>query len=177
MSKNNVFATVWDHRKTHLQIVQRTNEIFKLLVKSDKMDEPMLKLFWSLGKADHNLQTEVFKIISESAQHLKPCHVEFFFTELVSQPTEKLSLTEFDCLCDLGQHSNEFQPKIKDFFYQIILNANSYKDELVDNCIAKYAQMVRDLPVDAKKQILAQLTQQFASTAIIPVLKLFTKLI
>lgn len=52
MVKNDVFNTIWDHKKTHLQIVQRTNEIFKFLVKVDKMDESLLRLFWSLGKAD-----------------------------------------------------------------------------------------------------------------------------
>jgi hypothetical protein len=71
MVKNDVFNTIWDHKKTHLQIVQRTNEIFKFLVKDDKMDESLLRLFWSLGKADVTNQTEVFKIISEANYYLK----------------------------------------------------------------------------------------------------------
>ncbi len=128
-----------------------------MLVKSEQMDDRMLKLFWSLGKADHNLQTEVFKIISECASSLLSAHIEFFFSEITAQPTEKLSLLEFDCLCDLGQQSNEFQPKIREYFYSIILNANNYKDDLVDYCITKYAQMVKDQTVEAKKVVFTQL--------------------
>lgn len=103
MTKNDVFNTIWDHRKTHLQIVQRTNEIFKLLVRDDKMDQTLLKLFWSLGKADITNQTEVFKIISESNYYLKRSHIEFFFNELTAQSADKFTQPEFDCLCDLGK--------------------------------------------------------------------------
>lgn len=39
MEKNDVFSTVWDARKTHPQILQRSNEIFKLLIKQDKLSE------------------------------------------------------------------------------------------------------------------------------------------
>lgn len=53
MVQNDVFAAIWDHRRTHVQIVQRSNDIFKLLLKENKLNEDLLKLFWSLSKSEY----------------------------------------------------------------------------------------------------------------------------
>ena len=53
MNEHDVFSTIWDPKKTHLQIVQRTTDIFKMLLKENKLDEPILKMFWSLTKSDY----------------------------------------------------------------------------------------------------------------------------
>lgn len=53
MVSNEVFTTLWDARRTHAQLVQRSGEIFKLLLKEDRLDESLLKLFWSLTKSDY----------------------------------------------------------------------------------------------------------------------------
>lgn len=129
------------------------------MVKDDKMDEGMLKLFWSLAKSDHTYQAEVFKIISEASFYLKMSHIEFFFAELTQQPAEKLTMPEFDCLCDLGKQckSPEFQTKVGDFFWRVIINAENYDEKLVENCIKKYAEMVRLQSFDQKKALFAQL--------------------
>jgi hypothetical protein len=37
----------------------------------------------------------------------------------------------------------EFRVKIGEFFWRIILNAENYKEDLVENCINKYAEMVK----------------------------------
>ena len=82
MTTNEVFTTIWDSRKTHAQLIQRSGDIFKLLVKEDRLDEALLKLFWSLTKSDY--QSEVFKIISEANFYLKQPQVEFLFAEITS---------------------------------------------------------------------------------------------
>jgi hypothetical protein len=69
MTSNEVFKTIWDNRKTHQQLVQRSNEIFKLLLKEDRLDEPLLKLFWSLTKSDY--QAEIYTIIRDTSFYLK----------------------------------------------------------------------------------------------------------
>jgi hypothetical protein len=69
MVSNEVFTTLWDARKTHAQLVQRSGEIFKLLLKENRMDESLLKLFWSLTKSDY--QSEILKIVGETSFYLK----------------------------------------------------------------------------------------------------------
>lgn len=52
---------------------------------------------------------------------------------------------EFQCLSELGKYSKEadFKTCITDFFWGIVTNADAYKEDLVKNCIAKFAEMVK----------------------------------
>ena len=42
----------------------------------------------------------------------------------------------------------EFRVKIGEFFWRIILNAENYKEDLVENCINKYAEIVKKWSLD-----------------------------
>jgi hypothetical protein len=112
-------------------------------LKENRLDDELLKLFWSLNTSEY--QTEVLKIISECSFYLRQPQIEFFFSEVTQQPAEKLTLAEFDLLCDLGKQckSSDFQAKVGDFFWHIILNADNYKEDLVDNATKKYADMIK----------------------------------
>lgn len=94
------------------------------MLKENKLDEDLLRLFWSLTKSEY--QTEVLKIISESSFYLRQAQIEFFYNEVTSAPSEKLTLPEFDLLCDLGKQCKlaEFQSKVSNFFWRIIVNAD-----------------------------------------------------
>lgn len=118
------------------------------------MDETLLKLFWSLTKNDY--QTEILKIVGETSFYLKQPQIEFLFQEITSQVADKLSLAEFDCLCDLGKvcRNTEFQAKVSDFFWHIIVNSESFRDDLVENSIKKFAEMVKYWPIDQKNPLL-----------------------
>ena len=143
------------------------------------MDETLLKLFWSLTKNDY--QTEILKIVGETSFYLKQPQIEFLFQEITSQVADKLSLAEFDCLCDLGKvcRNTEFQAKVSDFFWHIIVNSESFRDDLVENSIKKFAEMVKYWPIDQKNPLLQQLVGQlgqYGQTSL-PTLRLFTKII
>lgn len=64
-----VFAILWDPKKTHMQLVQRSGEIFKVLPKENLLTMELLKQFWSLSKSDY--KSEVFKILNDAAFYLK----------------------------------------------------------------------------------------------------------
>merc|ERR1712166_1611830 len=100
MKANDVFQQIWDYKRTHSQIVQRSDEIFKLLLKENQLDDDLLKLFWSLTKSD--LQSEVVKIIQDCSFYLRPPQILYFINEITQQSTEKISNCEFELLCDLG---------------------------------------------------------------------------
>ena len=75
--EHGVFDILWDSRSTHQQLVQRSNEIFKILPKEDLLSPELLQQFWNLTKSDY--KSEVFKIINETALYLKQEHIEFLF--------------------------------------------------------------------------------------------------
>ena len=96
MSEHGVFEIIWDTKKTHLQLVQRSNEIFKVLPKENLLSMELLEQFWMLSKSDY--KSEIFKIINEAAFHLKQEHIEYLFTEITKTPANKLGIEEFDAL-------------------------------------------------------------------------------
>lgn len=143
MSKQDVFGTIWDTRKTHIQLVQRSNDIFKLMCREDLMTDDLLMLFWTLTNTP-SYKPEVFKILNETAFHLKTNHIEFFFNKITATPADKLSMEEFNALSELGKYckNTDFMHKVTDFFWKIITQATNHTDELIDNCIKKFTEMV-----------------------------------
>jgi predicted CopG family antitoxin len=125
MIKNDVFGAIWDYKRTHLQLVQRSDEIFKLLLKENKLTEDLMKLFWSLTKSE--LHSEVKKIIQDCSFYLRPPQIVFFIDELIQIPTDKFTNVEFELLCELGNRKSDELERISHFFWQIISCADQYK--------------------------------------------------
>lgn len=69
LTKNKVLELVFDPARTHLQIVQRCDEIIKLLLAEDQLTEDYLNQFWALTKAEMRL--DVYKIINDCAYSFK----------------------------------------------------------------------------------------------------------
>ena len=78
IDEHGVFDILWDVKKTHVQLVQRSNEIFKVLPKERLLSMELLQKFWSLTKSDY--KTEVLKIINEASFHLDNDHIEYIFS-------------------------------------------------------------------------------------------------
>lgn len=80
MQSNGVFSILFDTKKTHLQLVQRTSDILKLLLQENMLTQELMEMFWSLAKSDYKF--EVYKIINECSFYLKQEHTDFFFKEI-----------------------------------------------------------------------------------------------
>ena len=48
MEENEVFDIIWNWRNTHLQLVQRSDTIFKELLRTKLLSKELLALFYSL---------------------------------------------------------------------------------------------------------------------------------
>ena len=70
MLKNDLFDILFDPKKTHLQLVQRCDEVLKLLLGEDMLTDDLLGKFWTLSRTD-GFKSEVFKIINDCSYHLK----------------------------------------------------------------------------------------------------------
>lgn len=180
MTQQQVFTTIWDSKKTHIQLVQRSNDIFKLLVKEDKISNQLIDLFWNLTNTPA-YKSEVFKIVNESAFHLKSTHIEYFYNKITQTPSDKLSMEEFNALSELGKYckNQEFMSKVSSFFWKIITEASFHTDELVENCIKKFTDMVQFWTVESKWPLLESLVDQLKITEhpSLPVIRLFKKMI
>ena len=69
MTENQVFDIIWTARKTHAQLVERSNEIWRLLLKEKLLTDEHIKMFWELTKTQ-DFKSGVYKIINESSIYL-----------------------------------------------------------------------------------------------------------
>lgn len=106
MQTHGVFDVLFDPKKTHLQLVQRCDEVLKLLLSEDMLSTELLTQFWNLTKSD--LRAEVYKIISDCSFYFKQKHLDFVFDRIRNDtPIEKLGMEEFTCLSELGKYSKD----------------------------------------------------------------------
>ena len=90
-------------------------------------------MFWTLAKTDYKF--EVYKIINESS----------FVSEL-------------------GKYARDdtFKERVSEFFWNVISNSEQYKDELINNCITRFCEMVRYWDLRKKFSFFVQLTDNLA---------------
>ena len=98
-------------------------------------------------------------------------------------PAEKLEMEEFSCLSELGKFTKDrdadFQEKIADFFWDIIVSKGSRNLELLDSCVQKYREMVKHWTLEKKMAMFVKLLESLRDreTPSIPCIKLFKGLI
>ena len=83
-------------------------------------------------------------------------------------------------LSELGKYSKDasFKRSVTDFFWEIICNADNYKEELVNNCITKFCEMVKYWDISIKHEFFIGLTKNLEQNkSSISTLKLFKNLI
>ena len=139
----------------------------------------LLEQFWTLSKSDY--KSEVFKIINDTAFYLSQEHVEYLFNEITQTPASKLGMEEFEALSGLGKFSRdtEFQAKTGEFFWRIITDSDEHKADLIENCISKFAEMIKLHPMGKKQPYFNKLVAQLQTgrSSAVPVIRLFKKII
>lgn len=89
-------------------------------------------------------------------------------------------MEEFTCLSELGRYPKDSEPgfheKVAEFFWDLIVSRSTNNLELIDNCIQKYRDTVRQWTLEAKQEIFLRLLTHIKDpkTATLPCLKLFT---
>ena len=102
MKENEVFDIIWNCRNTHLQLVQRSDQIFKELLRNKLLTTDLLGMFFNLTRSEE-YRVEVFKILNENAFWFEEAEIEFIFGEIMKTPPAKLGLEEFETLSQLGK--------------------------------------------------------------------------
>jgi hypothetical protein len=106
--------------------------------------------------------------------------MDFIFKGIKHIAPEKMTLEEFTCMSELGKFSKDanFKKKVTDFFWDIVCNSDNYKEDLVNNCITKFAEMVKYWDMNLKHDFFLKLTNNLANEkSSISSIKLFKNLI
>lgn len=182
MLEKGVFDILFDAKKTHLQLVQRCEEVLRLLLQEDALSAELLQQFWSLTKTD--MRIEAYKIVQACSLSLRQQHLDFVFEQMRHTARDKLDMEEFNCLSELGKYAkhdgeSNFQEKVALFFWDIILDADTKNLELINSCTQKYRDMVRYWSLEKKQGLLQRLATAMLApeTPTLPCMKLLKGLI
>lgn len=90
---------------------------------------------------------------------MKQPHIDYIFDQIKQLQPEKISTEEFHTISELGKYSKDFDFKkaVSEFFWSIICTSDSYKEELVSNCITKFAEMVKYWDMTTKHSFFTKL--------------------
>lgn len=84
-------------------------------------------------------------------------------------------------LSELGKYCKnaDFQKQVSEFFWKIISESDQYNDEVIQNCITKFSEMIKYWSLAQKKPFFDRLAVQVQNTenSSLPLLRLFMKLI
>jgi hypothetical protein len=128
LNENDIFSIIFDPKKTHLEIVRRSNEILKLLLSEDALSPSLFEMFWSLSRQDYKV--EVYKILNDIAFQLKKEHFDFVLQQIVhSSGADKMSIDDYQCINEMAKFARdeEFKANVNRFFWDIILKADQQK--------------------------------------------------
>ena len=176
MAENNVFELLWGKR-THQQIVERSNTIFKFLLDEGYMTLEYLQLVWDASGA---YKPEVFKIITDYSYYLKQPHKEFICTKITEKSAADLDMSDFELLSEIGRFGQDdgFKNKLAEFFWRIVVSAEDCDEELLTSCIEKFTDMVKYWSIEQKKPFFDRFTAEIQNANdALPVIKLFKRLV
>ena len=105
----------------------------------------------------------------------------YLFNQITETAASKLGMEEFDVLSSLGRscRDSDFQAQISEFFLRIINNSDDYSPVVIENCIDKFADMIKFHSLDRKLPYFNQLVSQLQNTesSALPVIRLYKKII
>jgi len=94
--------------------------------------------------------------------------------------SDKVGLEELQVICELGKFTKDavFKQRTTDYFWKIICDGDQYKEDLVNNCITKFCDMVKSWEMKAKHEFFEGLVKNLGEDrSSIPTLRLFKNLI
>ena len=91
----------------HSQIISRSNEIVKLLLVENELENDDIKLIWSCTKrGDLEAKLTILKLLSEIAPYLKEDYIEMLLTNIISNVDKKINQEEIELVCKLSVQGN-----------------------------------------------------------------------
>ena len=176
ITENGLFSAIWDARQTHLQLIQRSDTLFSLLLKKNLLTNTIMEMFWNLTKSDY--KKEVFKIITEAEYQLGQPHIEFLYAKIIETAPDQLEADEFEIINILGRRARnqDFKTQVCEFFWSILSNSTQYSIETIQVCTAKFARMVFIWDLELKQELFfSKLAAQIGKTdtPVLPIINLF----
>lgn len=104
ITKNAVLDVILDPKRTHQQLVERSDEVYTFFLREKVATEEILLKWWNLQTS---YKREVLKIISDNSFYLEQEQKIFFFEQVIKLPVNQLDTQDFELLSKLNSGHTE----------------------------------------------------------------------
>ena len=91
LNEAQVLHQTFSKDRGHLQLVQRSEEMLKLLLSHNSVTEEDLNLIWSATRMDETTQLEIYKVFAELGSRLRENEVSFVVWQIAQMPLSKIN--------------------------------------------------------------------------------------
>ena len=88
-----------------MQLVQRADELLKLMMNQGSLTREELELIWSAIKIDENTQLEIYKLFNELSSRLKVEVIHFVLDQLSAVSLAKVKMVELQLVHEIGKRA------------------------------------------------------------------------
>ena len=96
---------IFDPKNYHVQIIQRSKEILKILIVEDKLSKEQLDLFWRATEFDDETRREIYNIIEETSTPMQSHHVMQFLNKFLESSDAIITPEAISCISEMGKYS------------------------------------------------------------------------
>lgn len=120
-----VLLQMFSKERAHQQLVERGEEVLKLLIQQDAMTSEDLELVWSATKLDETTKLELYKLFNELSSILKIKEIVFIVDYLSQVPLAKIISEQVDLVYEIGKRArsgeSEYGQKVIDYMWRLAL--------------------------------------------------------
>ena len=118
----------------HSQLITRSNEIIKLLLQENALDENDMTLIWSCTKrGDLEAKLTILKLLSSIAENLKENHIEMLLNSVLNNVDKKINNEEIEFVYKLSTQNFDNEKNINqccEYLCQCYLMSNLQSDDM-----------------------------------------------
>ena len=138
MIKNkNVLYQMFSKQRGHLQLVQRTEELLKLLINQNALSDDELELIWSATRIDEATKLELYKVLNEISSRLRSGEIVFIIEQFNQRKLNHLTGEEVLLVSEMAKRVRSAESTYGDmavqFMWKLAFEHNNQVDKSLVN--------------------------------------------
>ena len=118
----------------HSQLISKSNEIIKLLLKENALDESDMALIWSCTKrGDLEAKLTIMKLLSSLTDNLQENHIEMLLNSVISNVDKKINNEEIELVYKLSTKNEDNEKNMMhccEYLWKIFLETNPQSPDI-----------------------------------------------
>ncbi len=125
LKHHKVLYQMFSKERAHQQLVERGEEVLKIMISQDALSSEDMELVWSATKQDETTQLELYKLFNELSSVLKINEINFIIDYLSQVPLAKVLKEQVDLVYEIGKRARsgeqEYGHKAVEYMWRLAI--------------------------------------------------------